>query len=645
MDIHRSRFVPYPPSSIQSLAFSRSSETPTSNTALKLAIGRSNGNVEIWNPLNGAWVHEVTFSGGERRSIEALVWTQEPDDTDSEGRVSVGQLRLFSIANTAAVTEWDLATGTPLRQSTGNFSEVWALAAQPPWTAPHAVGTEEQAPRRRKAYEEEWRGQNLVAGCADGTLVVLSTAENDLQFKRFLARASSKKARCISLVYQNRDIVIAGFANSNIRIYDSRNGSLIRNMSLGVGVPGAPRDTLVWSLKCLPNGDVVSADSNGEVRIWDGKTYSLLQRVVGHESDCLDIAVGQDGQTVFSGGMDGKVAIYKRFGREGERRHWVRISHRRIHQGDINALASYEGKNLSVVVSGDMAPVVHPLRSHGREHHMALPYLPQEPPITNAPLQRLLVSWWKRVVCVWRVASLSDPLDTAQDRGRQLVAKLTLKGTEDITSVDISEDGRVLAVVTSKAVKVFQLRVKQSPGEHARHIRKLETPLNLAAMGARLVRVSPDARWLAVIALDSEVHVARLTTDPANPKKLKILQKTVELDRAHRKLKMQNGMEHYDRTITRLAFSADGAVLVAGDLSGYLDSWVLQGHEDSTAPAVDLASTDPSDGSSAASSTSSISDSDSDEDDEKTVVFYGQHWADNPSAHLLPKLDSAPLLL
>jgi len=55
-------------------------------------------------------------------------------------------------------------------------------------------------------------------------------------------------------------------------------------------------------------------------------------------------------------------------------------------------------------------------------------------------------------------------------------------------------------------------------------------------------------------------------------------------------------------------------------------------------------SKDDSDKSSVAASDSD-SDSDSSDDGDLTTIFYGQHWSDNPSGHLLPKLDSPALVL
>ena len=76
MDVHRCRFVPYPPSAINALAFSHPSPGSGSGSGrgdlpddLRLVLGQANGDIEIWNPLNGAWFHEMTFRGGKDPSI------------------------------------------------------------------------------------------------------------------------------------------------------------------------------------------------------------------------------------------------------------------------------------------------------------------------------------------------------------------------------------------------------------------------------------------------------------------------------------------------------------------------------------------------------------------------------------------------
>lgn len=630
MDIHRSRFVPYPTFGISAVAFSRSSDdVPTSDglpqPELKLAIGRANGDIELWNPQNGNWVQEAIFPG-DNASIDGLLWTREADEKDVEGKPVLGQHRLFSIATSPTVTEWDLALGVPKRKSSGNFSQVWCFAAQP---------------LRQNNATEEAQSQDLVAGCIDGAIVLLSTADNDLQFKRFLARISGKNAKCVSITYQTRDRVLAGFADSTIRVLDVRNGSTIRTMSLGSSIPGAPKNKLVWQVKCLSNGDIVSGDSTGDVVFWDGKTYSMLQRLSVDESDCLDLVVSADGKSVFKGSLDGKITIFQYTTNTNGRQTWTKSQHRKIHQGEVKTMSAYDSKGMSVIVSGgsDLASVVTPLREFGKENGRSLVSLPQRSPVASARQARLLVSWWEQSVSIWRIArSGSKDLSMEPQPPRKLVAKIELSATDYIRSAAVSDDGRVVAVCTSTQVKVFQLKRRSDSEVDGLVVRKIEIPRSLAESGARLLRFSPDGKWLAAVQPDNEVHVVRLVPDAAKPKQIRIVEKVVELDRDVRQSTLQTGFKEYERTVSRLAFSPDSSVLVAGDLAGYLDSWVLEGHEDPTAPMVDVTKDEPK-------NTGEDSDSDSSDDEDEQYVFYGQHWTDNPSGHLLPKLDSAPLVL
>ncbi|KAI2476189.1 hypothetical protein Ptr902_12465 [Pyrenophora tritici-repentis] len=346
MDIHRSRFVPYPPSAINALAFSHpeAEHGQQEQDSLRLAIGRANGNIEIWNPAKGSWLQEKVFYGGKDRSVEGLAWTQEPDERNAHGKIVPGRLRLFSIGYSSSVTEWDLITGLPARHSDGNHSEVWCFAAQP------------RQKNMAKGAKELHMRQKLVAGCADGTIVLLSTEDNDLTFERFVSRATNKKARALSITYKDQNTVLAGFADSMIRVFDTRNGNVIRSISLGSGPSGGPKEILVWKVKCLPNGDFVSGDSTGDIRIYNGKNYSQVQRISGHEADVLDLAVTRDGCSIFSAGMDRRTCLYtSKKGQSGQSGKWRKVSHQRHHEHDVKTMATYEGNKLSVVVTGGMA--------------------------------------------------------------------------------------------------------------------------------------------------------------------------------------------------------------------------------------------------------------------------------------------------
>lgn len=353
MDIHRCRFVPFNPQSINALAFSHPSSAELAGRGvptLRLAVGRANGDIEIWNPLRGAWFQETILRGGKDRSIEGLSWTLDPCEDGADGTQQPGRLRLFSIGYSTTVTEWDLGQGRPLRHSSGNYGEIWCLAAQPRWQA----AKKSREGKLQPAAEGELTSQHLAAGCADGSIVILSTAENDLKFVR-LMRPSTKKARVLSVTFQNRNTIVAGYADSSIRLFDIRNGQVLRTISLGRGPAGGPKELLVWSVKCLPDGTIVSADSAGEIRFWDAKNYSLIQRLQGHLADALDLAVSAKGDTVISGGADQRTVVFRKTeGENGDNKkaRWAEVMHRRYHTHDVKTFAVYETKDVSIVVSG-----------------------------------------------------------------------------------------------------------------------------------------------------------------------------------------------------------------------------------------------------------------------------------------------------
>ena len=354
MDIHRCRFVPYLSSAINALAFSHpasTSEKGKGPPTLRLAIGRANGDIEIWNPLKGAWHQESILRGGKDRSVEGLTWTRDPEETDMNGFKTPGKLRLFSIGYSTAVTEWDLVSGRPARHYSGNYGELWCIAAQPWGQAPQEVSSKAL---NNATQEIEPQYQSIAVGCADGAVVLLSTADSDLQLQRILVRPSTKKARVLSVAFQSLNVVVAGHADGVIRVFNTHNGQQIRQMSLGAGPAGGPREILVWSVRCLNNGTIVSGDSTGTISFWDGKNYTLSQRIKSHRADILDVAASADGETVISGGMDRRTTVYRRIGsgKGGHQHRWVEVAHQRMHSHDVKAMATFESRQLSILASG-----------------------------------------------------------------------------------------------------------------------------------------------------------------------------------------------------------------------------------------------------------------------------------------------------
>ncbi|BCR94378.1 small subunit rRNA maturation protein UTP4 [Aspergillus luchuensis] len=633
MDIHRCRFVPYNPQAINALAFSHPPSAELAGRGvptLRLAIGRANGDIEIWNPLRGAWFQETVLRGGKDRSIEGLAWTLDPPEPGPDGSKLPGRLRLFSIGYSTVVTEWDIEQGRPLRHSSGNYGEIWCLAAQPRWQATRGKDGKLLPPA-----EGEFTGQHLAAGCADGSIVILSTADNDLKYLRTM-RPSTKRSRVLSVTFQNRNTLVAGYADSSIRLYDIRSGQLLRTISLGKGPAGGTKELLVWSVKCLPDGTIVSGDSAGEIRFWDAKNYALIQRLQGHLADTLDIAVSAKGDTVVSGGADQRTVVYrKKDGEKGDKKaRWTEVMHRRYHTHDVKTFAVYETRDISIAVSGgpDAAPVVLPLREFGKEHHRKLSSLPQIPQLASSPASRLVMSFWDREVSIWRLHRGPATHENADGQRHRLVGKVLIQGEENITSAMLSADGKILVVATISTIKLFSVRRRKGDEKGTLRIQKLDVPKALAEDGARVVTVAPNGQWVCVVRPNSAMYLARIKPASTAQEKPHIHTQLVKLNRASRHTRFEKAshgtLGEYERSVRCVVFSDDSKVLASGDLSGCVDTWALQNAEDAPKKRDNAAGSD-----------------DESSDDEDQPVIDGERWTHAAGESPIPRLKSGVVLL
>ncbi|KAJ9651654.1 U3 small nucleolar RNA-associated protein [Neophaeococcomyces mojaviensis] len=644
MDIHRCRFVPYQPSSINALAFSHASNPKQqSPTDLKLALGRENGDVELWSPVRGQWAQERILRGGVGRTIEQLAWTQDltVEDTgvDQKQTFNSGPLRLFSTGGSSSVTEWDLEKGVPKRHADGNKGDIWCFAAQPQWMQAHA---------KENAVEMQASpSQMLVAGCADGSIILFSTIDNELRYDRVLVQPlASKKSRVISITWRDRYTVVAGYEESIIRVVDVRNRRVLRNITLGKSREG--NAALIWTVKCLPNGTILSGDSTGELKIWDSQNYSLVQRLKTHNADILDITTNFAGTMILTCGVDRRTVAYASVPNTAGSRtqRWHEVRHRRFHEHDVKAMASFESKSLSIAVSGgmDTVPVVLPLQRWDEEYHRSLSHLPQKPQMSVSSKARLMLTWWARDVFVWHLPPRhQDPSDadsvSDNQTNHKLLAQIQLRGDESITSAEISSSGDMIMAATSTGVKLFQIRrAVCSDGKEVVKSRPLELPNMISSQGAHTVGFSPDCKWLYAVRLNEVILLAKIIHATSSKERPTVLDRVVKLDRRRRQSTSspKSAIGNYHRHITTVALSANSRILAVGDLSGTIDTWVLEGHESTLKP-VDTSNEEEE---------GSQSDSETDSDDETlSSTVHGQRWIRTPAGSQLPHLDASILVL
>ncbi|SCU91683.1 LADA_0F11408g1_1 [Lachancea dasiensis] len=425
MLVHRARFVDFNGANITALAFSEVSKlekrTPSD---LRLALGRSNGDIEIWNPRNG-WCQELVIQGGSDRTIEGLAWSNVPGEP----------LRLFSIGGSTVVTEWDLKTGLPLMNYDCNGGVIWSIALSASQT-------------------------KLAVGCDNGCVVIIdiSGGAGVMEHETVLQRQDS---RVLSVAWKEDDSVIGGCADGRIRVWkvakqEEIRGRIVQTMKVD---KSKKESTLVWSVIYLPKiNQVVSGDSTGSVKFWDFQYGTLSQTFKAHAADVLCLTCDESHEKVFSAGVDRKIYQYALSPSTSTKKSskWVVASNRLLHSNDVRALASYQSKGADFLASGGVEKnlIISSVSSFSDGSYKKVSYAtPFHKRVLINAEQRLCVAWQQSTVKVWIVGAGPE-----EERTYKLVCKLTLKDEQNISTCAMSPDGQVLVVGRPNTTKLFHLQ-------------------------------------------------------------------------------------------------------------------------------------------------------------------------------------------
>ncbi|CDK24729.1 unnamed protein product [Kuraishia capsulata CBS 1993] len=467
MDIHRCRFVDYTPQTITSLGFSHSSTSDLPSHSLRLAVGRGDGSIEIWNPRSD-WLLEQTIPGSRGRTVEGIAWSSKDKDVSP---------RLFSIGGSAYLTEWDLARGAPLKNYDCNAGLVWCLAVNP-------------------------AGSKIALGCDDGSVVVVDIAGGPgvIEHETILQR---QQARVMSIAWYGDDMIVGGCADGRIRCWsygEDTKGRLVSTLRVD---KSKKESTLVWSVLAIKQqNQIVTGDSTGSVKFWNMEHFVLQQSFAAHDADVLCLTADASGKRLFSAGVDRRIFSFSLVSTSSSSSKWVNASNRLIHSNDIRAMASYQARGTDFLVSGGVERLV---AVSSIENFQEGPYnkLPFSPMVSNCLVNsanRLVVMWQDQTVKIWGlVAAASADLDGTS--GKRLVAKLTLSDDDNITACALTEDGRFLIVSRLSTTKLFALEKKEN-GTLAVH--KVPSSV-LESIGAKLVTFVVSQNLLVLVTTDNEL--------------------------------------------------------------------------------------------------------------------------------------------
>ncbi|XP_062860851.1 U3 small nucleolar RNA-associated protein 4 homolog [Trichomycterus rosablanca] len=461
--VHRVRFFDYMPSAIRALAYEPQCE--------RIALARTDGSVEIFNQAD-SFFQEKVIPGREQCSTEALTW--------------VGG-RLFSAGLNGEIVEYDLDNNRVKYTIDAYGGPVWTIASNK-------------------------QGTHLAVGCEDGTVKLFELCEGRIQFERNLGK---QKGRIISLSWHSSGTRIAVGMMDMIRILDTETGQSVHRMLVERGIgTSKSKECVVWSVVYLSDGTIISGDSSGKVKIWDGHTGTLIKSHQITKWDVLTLSVSQDETSVVAGTSEGTVVQFQFIsfvlGQEGKE--WVRTRTFKNHTHDVRAVLEIN----TAVISGGMDTqfVVRPLldKIDVKTPATALRkiHFPHRRLVSCAKKAGLLLFQYPSHLELWRLGESDGhgiPGNSLHiKRNPEKLLHLKAKGEEHICCSSVSPCGEWVAFSTVASLRLYRLH---SDNNNVSITKVSKLPKVLSS--ANQLCFSLDSSHLFAASTGSAVHMIALS--------------------------------------------------------------------------------------------------------------------------------------
>ncbi|GAB4822285.1 hypothetical protein N2152v2_009331 [Parachlorella kessleri] len=504
-----------------------------------IAAARETGDIELYDATT--WHCLQTFPGSSDAATTCIALVDEDGGA---------HCRIFSGGLDGVILEHDPETRRPAGSCDSYGGAVWQLEPEP-------LGCVQQGSLQR-----------LAAACDDGC-VRLFSVDVGVPGVAYAKSFPRVEGRTLAVAWHPSGTAVASAGTDGcIHIWSlERNRELLR---ITAGDTSGRRDYCVWDLLYLPDGTLVSADSDGAVQFWDGASGTLLRRFTQHVADVLRLAASPDGRTVFAAGVDPQMALFQLVkGGEGPPQ-WTYLSSKRLHTHDVRAMCVLHGKHtaepLLLTGGNDTQLLAHSVRRFLKEHPLKVSLCPQCPqcqvstpaataepaPRPSKSLQhqaahprppRLLVSQ-RNQLDVWQLGSAGADLAAAApglaaaglEEGAIVppgappvhLARFQTRGGSFLTAAALSPAGDSVAFSDAHRVRAFQLAERPLPAAGADEptagaagstagvagldVAPLALPANLPP--ASHLAFVPGSDRLVACALDGTIRIVDLAQQP-----------------------------------------------------------------------------------------------------------------------------------
>ncbi|XP_076841705.1 U3 small nucleolar RNA-associated protein 4 homolog [Brachyhypopomus gauderio] len=461
--VHRVRFFDYMPSGIRALA-----SEPHSG---RVAVARTDGSVEIFSRHDN-YYQEKVIAGREQRETEALAWAGA---------------RLFSAGLNGEVVEYDVDNSRVKYSLDAYGGPVWTISSNK-------------------------QGTHLAVGCEDGTVKLFVVCEDRIQFEVNLAK---QKGRIVSLCWHpDGSKLVAGMMDM-IRVFDAGTGQSMHRMLVERGLgTSRSKECVVWSVVYLSDGTIISGDSSGKVKVWDGNMGTLVKNHQVTKWDVLTLSVSQDETSLVAGTSEGTVVqfqfLFVILGQE--HKEWIQTRTFKNHTHDVRAVLELD----TAIVSGGMDTqfVVRPLldKFDVKTSASALRkiHFPHRCLVSCSRRTKTLLFQQRTHLELWRLGESEGtgiPGSTLPiKRKPEKLLHLKIKGEEHISCSALSPCGGWVAVSTVTSLRLYRL---QCDDNTVRLTKVSKLPKVLGS--ANQICFSSDSSYLFTASTCSSVHVAALS--------------------------------------------------------------------------------------------------------------------------------------
>ncbi|KAJ2784741.1 U3 small nucleolar RNA-associated protein [Coemansia interrupta] len=535
MQVHRCRFADYVPQAVNAIEF-----TPATVERPRIAVGRANGDIELWGVRHGQIHYEKTIPGPVNGTLETVAWAHQTQLTADDAelldsaeeraayvkRLNARAPRLFSAGLNAVIVEWDIGRLVPRTAVDSYGGAVWCMATN------HAQ-------------------TQLAVGTEDGHIRLFDITDGRLEYVRCFDKINS---RILSVAWAADDrTVVTGSADSSVRVWTASTGHVAARMTLPKegGMP-----TLVWAVAVLRGGTIVSGDSRGHVVFWDAVMHVAMQDFRAQSADVLTLASDDSGHTVYASGVDPKITQFHLFVGDGASAHaatgdnkrrlkgskrqregrgkgssdgtrWHMTGFRRYHTHDVRALAVSSRLDPNVLISGGVDTQVTACLAgefpNGNQYRQPC-FPPDDSVVSVAARAGLMLQRQGTTLKLWELGAAEQPsadLARAMESGQALqlltrqrdLLRMEVSASTNLLSCCLSPSGTLVATSDAAGPRLYML--VRAPGDRpvvrARRLRAFPpsnfVPPYSTARGVTRFAFTSDEKNLVMATADGFVVV------------------------------------------------------------------------------------------------------------------------------------------